>query len=57
MPPLPTLPGAEVVKALEKGGFTLVRVKGQSPRDEKLRRPVHRRTRPLGQGCPARDNS
>jgi predicted RNA binding protein YcfA (HicA-like mRNA interferase family) len=28
MPPLPMLPGVEVVKALEKDGFTLVRVKG-----------------------------
>lgn len=28
MPPLPMLPGAEVVKALQKDGFTLVRVKG-----------------------------
>jgi len=28
MPPLPMLPGAEVVKALAKDDFTLVRVKG-----------------------------
>ena len=28
MPPLPVLPGAEVVKALEKHGFELVRIKG-----------------------------
>jgi len=27
MPPLPMLPGTAVVKALEKDGFTLVRVK------------------------------
>ncbi len=28
MPPLPVLSGAEVVKALEKRGFELVRIKG-----------------------------
>ena len=28
MPPLPVLPGAEVVKALGKHGFELVRIKG-----------------------------
>ena len=47
MPPLPVLPGAKVVKALEKAGFDVVRVAGSHHRMAHLdgRRttvPVHR---------------
>jgi predicted RNA binding protein YcfA (HicA-like mRNA interferase family) len=57
MPPLPMLPGAGVVKALEKDGFMLIRVKGSHHIMIKPRRSVHRRTRPSRQGYPTRDPS
>lgn len=36
MPPVPSVPGKDVVRALEKAGFELVRVKGSHHR---LRNP------------------
>ncbi|RAY13728.1 hypothetical protein DPM19_18895 [Actinomadura craniellae] len=46
MPPLPVVSGAEVIKALEKAGFALTRVKGshhmmRSPEGRFTVVPVH----------------
>ncbi|GLZ14696.1 addiction module toxin, HicA family protein [Actinomadura sp. NBRC 104425] len=47
MPPVPTLPGVQVVKALERAGFDLVRVTGSHhrmshPDGRHVTVPVHR---------------
>lgn len=47
MPPVPVTPGAQVVKALEKAGFELVRVTGSHHRmthadGRRVSVPVHR---------------
>lgn len=47
MPPLPVLPGLRVVRALEKGGFEVVRVRGshhvlRHPDGRGTSVPVHR---------------
>ncbi|MCK9893611.1 type II toxin-antitoxin system HicA family toxin [Frankia sp. AgB32] len=48
MPPVPSIPGKDVVKALQKAGFELVRVSGShhrlrnpDPRGHDITVPVH----------------